>query len=127
MAKRIREVGSSAENNMTCYLITYVYTADSEKHQLAPVKKVIHRYRPENTERNCSTFEGDRETRYKIPRKQLTRYSDSPSVSSSDDCRWTSVSSSFFSMGCPSALPSAILSNVWPRRHSQRHNSFPVF
>ena len=127
MTKKIREVGSSPENNMTCYLITYVYIADSQKHQLAPVRKVIHRYRPEKTERNYSTFEGDGETRYKTPRKQLTRYSDSLSVFSSDDCWWTSVSSSFFSMSCPSALPSAILSNVWPRSHSQRHNSFPVF
>ena len=47
IAKRVREVGSSPENNMTCYLIAYVYKADSGKHQLAPVRKVIHRYRPE--------------------------------------------------------------------------------
>ena len=73
IAKRVREVGSSPENNMTCYLIAYVYKADSGKHQLAPVRKVIDRYRPENTKRNCSAFERDGEMRCKTPRMQLTR------------------------------------------------------
>ena len=58
MAKRIREAGSSPENNMTCYLITYVFKADSEKYQLAPVRKVIDRYRPENIKEIAQHLKG---------------------------------------------------------------------
>ena len=54
IAKRVREVGSSPKNNITCSLITYVFKADSEKHQLAPVRKVIHRYTDRKTQKEIT-------------------------------------------------------------------------